>query len=282
MAASSRFAPSEPSRGIYVAPALGGDARLIARDGMARFSPGRPLDRLLDRTLAGRRAARTDTTDVCRSHARRRAAAGRRAWPASGDPVWSPDGTSLLVFGRQATSGEGTEPDWWWVPLDGGPYVRRGVYERLAASGSTSRHRTRTPIHCLDAAAGCCLPARTPVSGGTGECRIAEYLQHRGRSSTPAGSPAIRFGSPLGTTLTRARRLARRAHGVCGRDRPRVHLHVAARCQCRPGHWTIPAYSRRHLRDRPVRCLGRRASCRLSALRVRRRGCLASRHDQRT
>jgi Tol biopolymer transport system component len=52
---------------------------------------------------------------------------------SAGDPVWSPDGRGVIVFGRRATSGEGTDPDWWWAPLDGGPVAQTGVYERLRA-----------------------------------------------------------------------------------------------------------------------------------------------------
>ena len=49
--------------------------------------------------------------------------------------MWSPDGRALIVFGRQAISGEGTDADWWWVPLDGGPAVQSGVYERFRGQG---------------------------------------------------------------------------------------------------------------------------------------------------
>jgi Tol biopolymer transport system component len=50
---------------------------------------------------------------------------------SAGHPVWSPDGRSLLVFGREATSGPNTAPDWWWVPLETGLAMQTGVFARF-------------------------------------------------------------------------------------------------------------------------------------------------------
>ncbi len=130
------FRSERSPRGIYVIPALGGDARLIAPDGMApRFSPdGRSIAFWTGGWLAPRGVRQVRRTFIVP------AGGGDPVQVASslasvGDPVWSPDGKAVLVFGRQATSGKQTDPDWWWVPLDGGAVVRSGVYERFKAAG---------------------------------------------------------------------------------------------------------------------------------------------------
>ena len=49
------------------------------------------------------------------------------------DPVWAPDGHSLLVLGRRDLKSPLSETfDWWWVPLDGRPPVKTGLFGRLA------------------------------------------------------------------------------------------------------------------------------------------------------
>ena len=130
------FRSDRTPRGIYVVPPLGGDARLVGPGGLApRFSPdGRSIAYWTGGWLAPRgigQVRRTYVVPVGGGDAV--AMAGSLA--SAGDPVWSPDGRALLVFGRQATSGEGTDPDWWWVPLDGGSVVNSGVYERLRGQG---------------------------------------------------------------------------------------------------------------------------------------------------
>jgi Tol biopolymer transport system component len=123
-------------RGIYVTPALGGDARLIAADGLRpRFSPdGRSIAFWTGVWLAPRGIGQVRRTYVVPTGGGEPVqVAGMLA--SAGDPVWSPDGRALIVYGRQATSGDGTDPDWWWVPVDGGLPVQSGVYERFRGQG---------------------------------------------------------------------------------------------------------------------------------------------------
>ena len=115
--------------GVYVASTLGGAARLIARDGMKpRFSPdGRTIAFWTGPMLAPRSVGSVRRSFVVST-------AGGTPTPiaqdlaSSGDPAWSPDGSGLIVLGRRTTSGSGTEADWWWVPLSGGPSVPSGAY----------------------------------------------------------------------------------------------------------------------------------------------------------
>jgi len=132
------FRSERKPRGVYVIPALGGDARLIAPDGMGpRFSPdGRSIAFWTGGWLAPRGVGNVRRTFVVP------AVGGEvvqviASLPSAGDPVWSPDGTALMVFARRATSGEGTDPDWWWAPLKGSFPVQSGVYERLRRQGLT-------------------------------------------------------------------------------------------------------------------------------------------------
>jgi len=116
--------------GIYVVPAFGGNARLIAPEGRGpRFSPdGHSIAYWTGPWLA----PRSVTTD--REVYVIPAAGGTPTHVAAdlfgaGDPVWAPDGQSLLVFGRAA---RGAEADWWRVPLAGGKAVKTGVFPFLA------------------------------------------------------------------------------------------------------------------------------------------------------
>jgi serine/threonine protein kinase len=132
------FRSERSPAGVYVAPALGGSARLLAPGGRGpQFSPdGRQLAFWTGRWLAQRAA------DAVRNVFVMPAAGGAPMQVASslataGDAVWAPDGRSLLVFGRASTAAQGgdTTPDWWWVPLDGRAPVRTGVYQRFEAIG---------------------------------------------------------------------------------------------------------------------------------------------------
>ena len=116
--------------GIYLAPALGGSARLIAPDGRRpHFSPdGRFIAYWTGPWLAPRGVGQSRQAFIVAATG---GAPQQIAADVSnaGDPVWAPDGQSLLIFGRDA----GNEPDWWWVPRDGGKPVKTGVFARVAA-----------------------------------------------------------------------------------------------------------------------------------------------------
>lgn len=117
-------------------PALGGDARLIAPEGRApQFSPdGRTIAYWTGNWLAARAVQsrlRTFVIDVN----------GGTPTPvatdmaSAGDPVWSPDGTMLLVHGRRGTSGADARTTWWVVPARGGAARATDAYEVFRAAG---------------------------------------------------------------------------------------------------------------------------------------------------
>jgi serine/threonine protein kinase/Tol biopolymer transport system component len=126
------FRSERSARGVYVAAALGGGARLIARDGMApRFSPdGRRIAFWMGPWLAPRSVNAVRQTFIVPSEGGTPVQVAKEL-ASVGDPVWSPGGRALLVYGRKAIDGPNTDPDWWWVPIDGGAPTATRAWETL-------------------------------------------------------------------------------------------------------------------------------------------------------
>jgi Tol biopolymer transport system component len=117
-------ATDETGQNLYEMPTLGGEPRLLQRD--ARFgevSPdGRwlvcvPRDGVAIRVAArggvGFRTIAADLVDVSCI-------------------TWTPDSSSVVVHAR---SGPAVEPDWWIVPVTGGPQVNTGVTRAFREAG---------------------------------------------------------------------------------------------------------------------------------------------------
>ena len=111
---------------------------------------------------------------------------------SAGDPVWSPDGTALLVFGRQATSGEGTDPDWWWVPLDGGPPVQSGVYQCSRRQGLAVEDPNTQPYPVAWTPEGVLFSGASANLGGNADSRSIWSIAVDPRTGRVAGD-AIRL-----------------------------------------------------------------------------------------
>src|SRR5262249_10074669 len=101
--------------GIYVMPALAGDARLVAEGGRGpRFSPaGRRIAYWTDPWPPGtgpRGAGDMFTVPPTGGQPTRIA----NGFTTASNPIWSPDGRSLLFFGRKtADSAPSGLFDWW-------------------------------------------------------------------------------------------------------------------------------------------------------------------------
>ena len=131
------FRSDRSPRGVYVVAAFGGGARLIAPDGSApRFSPdGNSIAYWTGGRLASRGVANVRRAYIVPSNGGGAAVQVGTDLASVGDVVWSPDGKMLLGYGRRATSGANTSPDWWSMPVDGKPSMATGAYEAFKASG---------------------------------------------------------------------------------------------------------------------------------------------------
>jgi eukaryotic-like serine/threonine-protein kinase len=131
------FRSSRAGGGIYIMPALGGEARLLAKDGWnPKFSPdgsqvaywtGPPGVAI---TVPGSGAVWVIPADGGQPH--------RVATEFSNVrfPIWSPDGTHLLVVGY--ASSQVNNPvalDWWLTPVSGGRSIRTDAYAAFVRQG---------------------------------------------------------------------------------------------------------------------------------------------------
>jgi eukaryotic-like serine/threonine-protein kinase len=143
------FRSERAGGGVYVMPALGGDARLIAPAARRpRFSPdGTSIAYWTGLPLGGTRGVGTAIFVVPANGGNPRRVAPE--FVSARNPIWSPDGCALFFFGRRSESSPGSartigpnvssllmkQFDWWYVPTQGGDPVATGVYPALVAKG---------------------------------------------------------------------------------------------------------------------------------------------------
>lgn len=126
------FRSNRGDGGLYVAPALGGDERLLVRGGYyPQFSPdGQWI------------AYSTSYSALMASRVFVVAVAGGAPKPVGEDipvalaPVWSPDGKSLLVVGLDGVGDRGTT-SYWLVSVAGGKSQKTGVMGVLGQNSIT-------------------------------------------------------------------------------------------------------------------------------------------------
>ncbi|HUQ89166.1 MAG TPA: protein kinase [Vicinamibacterales bacterium] len=128
------FRSARGGGGIYAMPTLGGDARLIAAGGrQPKFSPdGSFIAYWVGSRLGGPSQANTALYVVPANGGAPVPVA--ESFYAATSAVWAPDGRSLLFFGVERRSQNGTTvSDWWWTPFPAaGHPVQTGVYQLLA------------------------------------------------------------------------------------------------------------------------------------------------------
>lgn len=117
--------------GIYVIPALGGEAiRIVDQGRRPRFSPD---GKWIAYWVGARHSAGSvyvvpsgggAPREVIPPHLRSGSSHSR-------SPIWTPDGEHLLIRRSPITEGA----DWWVVPVEGGDATRTGAFEVLSAAG---------------------------------------------------------------------------------------------------------------------------------------------------
>jgi serine/threonine protein kinase len=140
--ATLAFRSNRDGGGIYVMPALGGDARLLAKGGHdPRFSPdGASLAYWTGPWMGGPGLLGTAVFVVPAKGGEPRPVAAQLA--AARNPVFAPDGKSLVLFGRGAGANGPEGPDWWWAPLDGRPPVPTGAFRAFDSAGINTEDLT--------------------------------------------------------------------------------------------------------------------------------------------
>jgi Tol biopolymer transport system component len=124
------FRSERDGGGLYLIAALGGNARRIAADGRSpRFSPdGKQIAYWTGswRGLASNLGGRVYVQALAGGEPVRLLP----DFAAAREPVWSPDGRSLIVRGRHNSTSPLTDSfDLWFVPIDGGPPVKTGALD---------------------------------------------------------------------------------------------------------------------------------------------------------
>ena len=136
------FRSERDGGGIYEIPAFGGEARLLARDGLnPKFSPdglqvaywvGAPGVRP---TVPG--SGQVMVVPAAGGQPRRVGA----IFTAARYPIWSPDAKHLLLIGYTSTQTHVSSAlDWWLITVKGDQAVRTGTYEAFVRAGLRDRN----------------------------------------------------------------------------------------------------------------------------------------------
>jgi Tol biopolymer transport system component len=141
------FRSDRDGGGIFEIPTFGGDARLVARDGLnPKYSPdGTQVAYWVGDMGVAAAVPGSGTVWVVP------VAGGppRRIGPsftAARYPIWSPDGKRLLLLGyTSAKAYEESAIDWWLFPSNGGDGVRTGAHDALVRAGLRPLEPSATP-----------------------------------------------------------------------------------------------------------------------------------------
>ena len=176
------FRSERDGGGFYVVPTLGGAARRIAAGGRSpRFSPDGTQIAYWTGPWRG-----TVNTTITSAWVLKVADGTRtRLMPDFSivrEPVWAPDGKSLVVIARK----DHTAPiedsfDWWWVPLDGRPPVRTGALARPELGASVTDLGFSSTLLGSWTSDGVLFTARNnlfvvPISTGDGHVGVPRQL----------------------------------------------------------------------------------------------------------
>jgi Tol biopolymer transport system component/DNA-binding winged helix-turn-helix (wHTH) protein len=185
------FRSDRDGGGIYEIPAFGGEARLLARNGLnPRFSPdGAQVAYWIgDENIANVVPGSGAVWIVAAAGGQSRQLG--QVFTAARYPVWSPDAKHLLVVGYTSKKAyESSAIDWWLVDIDGGPPKRTGAYDAFVRAGFHARdfhtNHPATPFETV-ARPSCWLTTPSRVvfsieSGDTGSLWEAEISTDSGQ-----------------------------------------------------------------------------------------------------
>ena len=130
------FRSDRDDGGIYEIPAFGGDARLLAREGLnPKFSPdGSQVAYWVGDEGVAPAVPGSGTVWVVPVAGGLPQQVGSN-FTAARDPIWSPDGKHLIVIGYTSAKAYASSIDWWFIPLSGGEAVKTGLYEEMGRAG---------------------------------------------------------------------------------------------------------------------------------------------------
>ena len=131
------FRSNRGGGGIYEIPALGGEPRLIARDGWdPKYSPdGTQVAYWTGGPNVAAAVPGSGAVWVVAASGGQPRQVGRE-FTAARCPRWFPDGARLLVIGYTSPRADESDAiDWWTAPVNGGAAVRTGLLDALTRSG---------------------------------------------------------------------------------------------------------------------------------------------------
>ena len=198
------FRSEREDGGLYLVSALGGEPRLIARQGhRPRFSPDGNWLAYWAGPIGNALMAGSTNTYIVPSIGGEPIQVDL-AFSATRHPIWSPDGKHLLLLGRLPSDDRDDGRDWWLVPVDGRTPIKTGALEVFR---------------------------RQQLSPPPGELRIVP-------ASWPAGGDSVAFAAGLGdTTNLWELKLSPRTRKVTG---PAVRLTFGTGVEVQPSFASRP------------------------------------------
>lgn len=174
------FRSGRDGGGIYEMPALGGEPRLLARDGRnPKYSPdGTQVAFWIGDTSVAQTVPGNGTVWVIPSAGGQPVRIGSE-FSTVRSPIWSPDGRHLLVIGyRSDKVNELSALDWWILPTGGGAAIKTGIRDAFPAAGLSAPGGDYVSMARVQAAImlpepGCWLPSgnRVIFSARSGDTR---------------------------------------------------------------------------------------------------------------
>ncbi|MGO8748821.1 MAG: protein kinase domain-containing protein [Thermoguttaceae bacterium] len=147
------FRSNRDGGGIYEILAFGGEARLVARDGLdPKFSPdGSQVAYWVGDEEVAPAVPGSGTVWVVPVAGGLPQRVGLN-FTAARHPIWSPDGKHLLLIGYTSEKAyQASGIDWWLVPTNGGDAVKTGAHEALVHAGLESLGPGREPAFPIPA-----------------------------------------------------------------------------------------------------------------------------------